>query len=80
MKLGIIGLPGVGKSTIFSALTGARGEDSSQRGGRADTRIVTIRVVDERVDFLSSLYKPKKTTYAQVEYLLPSQPAGHSSS
>lgn len=80
MKLGIIGLPGAGKSTIFAALTGARGEDSSQKGGRTDTRIGTVRVVDERVDFLSGLYKPKKTTYARVEYLLPSLPAAHSAS
>lgn len=73
MKLGIIGLPGAGKSTIFAALTGARGEDS-QKTGRTDVRIGTVRVVDERVDSLSRLYKAKKTTYAQVEYLLPSQP------
>lgn len=73
MKLGIIGLPGAGKSTIFAALTGARGEHS-QKTGRTDIRIGTVRVVDERVDSLSRLYKAKKTTYAQVEYLLPSQP------
>lgn len=79
MKLGIIGLPGVGKSTIFAALTGARGEDALQKGSRSDTRIGTVRVVDERIDFLTALFRPKKTTFAQVEYLLPSQPAGASS-
>jgi GTP-binding protein YchF len=76
MKHGIIGLPGAGKSTIFAALTGARGEDPAQKGPRADQRIGTVRVVDERVDFLTALYKPKKTTFAQVEYLLPSQVPG----
>lgn len=76
MKLGIIGLPGAGKSTVFAALTGARGEDPSQKSTRSDTRIGTLRVVDERLDFLNRLYKPKKTTFAQVEYLLPSQLAG----
>jgi GTP-binding protein YchF len=76
MKLGIIGLPGAGKSTIFAALTGARGEDSTQKGPRTDQRIGTVRVVDERVDFLAGLFKPKKTTFAQVEYLLPSQVPG----
>lgn len=80
MKLGIIGLPGAGKSTIFAALTGARGEDPTQKGGRPDTRIGTVRVFDERVDFLSGLYKPKKTTYAQVEYLLPALSSAHSPS
>ena len=73
MKLGIIGLHQSGKSTIFSALTGARGEDMGQKASRAGQRIGTVRVVDERVDFLTKIYSPKKTTYAQVEYLLPSK-------
>lgn len=72
MKLGIIGLPQAGKTTIFEALCGARGEEPQQQGGRSDNRIATVRVADERVDFLSDLYKPKKTTYAQMEYMLPS--------
>jgi GTP-binding protein YchF len=67
MKLGIIGLPQSGKSTLFGALTGARGQ--------GETHIATVKVVDERVDFLTALYKPKKTTYAQLEYLLPAQAA-----
>lgn len=73
MKLGIIGLPQSGKSTVFAALTGARGEEGLQKASRTDQRIGTVRVADERVDFLTQIYKPKKTTYAQVEYLLPSQ-------
>ncbi len=75
MKLGILGLPQTGKSTIFAALTGARGEekDQNQRASRTDQRIGTVRVADERVDFLTKTFRPKKTTYAQVEYLLPSQ-------
>lgn len=76
MKIGITGLPGSGKSTIFQALTGARGEEPAQRGARPDVRIGTVRVVDERVEFLTNLYKPKKTTFAQLEYLLPAQPVG----
>lgn len=80
MKLGIIGLPQSGKSTMFGALTGARGEAPPQKGGRSDQRIGTVRVTDARVDTLSDLYKPKKTTYAQVEYLLPSNPGGDASS
>ena len=80
MKLGIIGLPQSGKTTIFDALTGARGEKNGQKQTRADDRIGTLRVIDERVDFLKKIYKPKKTTYAQVEYLLPSEiPHGNSS-
>ena len=73
MKLGIIGLPQSGKSTIFAALTGARGEDKALKSSRKDQRLGVVRVADERVDFLSKILKPKKTTYASVEYLLPSE-------
>ena len=76
MKLGIIGLPQAGKTTVFEALTGARGESPRQKAGRSDHRIGTVRVADSRVDHLSRIYKPKKTTYAQVEYLLPSNVGG----
>ncbi len=67
MKLGIIGLPGSGKSTVFEALTG----NFSDTGNKSEDRISTIHVPDPRVDFLSAMYQPKKTTYAQVEYFLP---------
>ena len=67
IKLGIIGLPRSGKATIFLALTGAT-ETSNLR--RMD-QIGVVSVPDERVDRLSSMYRPKKTTYAQIEYLLP---------
>lgn len=66
MKLGIIGLPGSGKSTIFEALT-----KSFTDTRKVESRIATIRVPDKRVDVLSNMYKPKKTVYAQVEYFLP---------
>jgi ribosome-binding ATPase len=71
MKLGIIGASQSGKSTVFSALTGARGE-SDNKGAKKDNRIASVKVMDDRIDFLSNMYKPKKTTYASVEYLLPS--------
>lgn len=67
MKLGIIGLPGSGKSTVFEALTG----NFSDTGNKSEDRIGTIHVPDGRVDFLSAMYQPKKTSYAQVEYFLP---------
>ena len=76
MKLGIIGLPQCGKTTIFTALTGARGEETGQKKSRTDQRIGTVRKADHRVDFLSRLWKPKKITYAQVEYLFPSEVPG----
>lgn len=71
MKIGIIGLPQSGKSTIFAALTGARGNEN-KKGAKKDNRIASVKVYDKRLDFLSNIYNPKKTTYASVEYLLPS--------
>lgn len=67
MKLGIIGLHGSGKTTVFEALT----KNFQQTGSKMEDRIGTIQVPDDRVDRLSRLYKPRKTIYAQVEYFLP---------
>ena len=67
MRLGIIGLPGSGKSTILQALTQSRPEQRSHKGHS----IVTVRVPDQRVDALKRLFKPDKTVYAQLEYVLP---------
>ena len=67
MKLGIIGLSGSGKTTVFEALTG----EFSETGGKTDNRLGTIRVPDPRIDQLSDIFKPRKTIYAQVEYFLP---------
>jgi GTP-binding protein YchF len=67
MRLGIIGLGGSGKSTIFQALTRSKPEEGAHKGHR----IATVRVPDQRVDALNRLFKPAKTVYARVEYLLP---------
>ncbi|MEE4351627.1 MAG: hypothetical protein V2J25_02030, partial [Desulfatiglans sp.] len=66
-----MGLLQSGRRTIFNALTGAGGQNSLPPSSQSDALINTIRVPDERVDFLRDLYHPKKTTYAQVEYILP---------
>jgi len=68
MKLGIIGLGRSGKTTIFNALTQRTGE-SVPPGGHAVPALGTVSVPDARVDWLSGLYRPKKTTYAQVTYM-----------
>ncbi|NLI83624.1 MAG: redox-regulated ATPase YchF [Deltaproteobacteria bacterium] len=68
MKLGIIGVGGCGKTTIFNALTRRTGE-SVPTGGQAVPVPGVVTVPDPRVDWLSRLYKPKKTTYAQVTYV-----------
>jgi GTP-binding protein YchF len=69
MKLGIIGLPQSGKTTIFNALTrGDRPTGHSAGGGRFEVQTAVVSVPDPRVDTLSALFKPRKTIYAQVTY------------
>jgi GTP-binding protein YchF len=67
MKLGIIGLPGSGKSTVFRALTG--GIESGERRGHQDPGLGMVKVTDPRLDFLADYQKPKKVTPVHVEYL-----------
>jgi GTP-binding protein YchF len=67
MKLGIIGLPQSGKTTLFEALT----RSPANPALRTENRMRAINVPDVRVDTLSRMYNPKKTVYAQVEYFLP---------
>ena len=67
MRLGIIGLPQTGKTTIFNALT--RGDQPvTTSGGRFEVHTGVVDVPDERVDRLSAMFKPKKTIYAKVTY------------
>ena len=68
MKTGIIGLPQVGKTSLFKILTKARLEDRGYSNPR-EAHIGVARVPDDRLDKLSALYSPKKTTYATVEYV-----------
>lgn len=65
MQLGIIGLPLAGKTTIFELMT--ESQIKTPGAGKANTAMA--RVPDYRVDWLSALYRPKKTTYAQLEML-----------
>jgi GTP-binding protein YchF len=69
MKIGVIGLPLAGRSTIFEALTRQGGETLA----RGEDRTAVVRVPDPRVEALSRMYEPEKTIFAQVEYLLPGQ-------
>lgn len=69
MKLGIIGLPNSGKTTVFNALTGSDIETGAVSSGRLTTNTAVVQVPDPRVDKLSSMFNPKKTTYATVTYV-----------
>ena len=67
MKLGIIGLPQSGKTTIFNAVT--RGNTpTTASAGRIEVHTAVVDVPDARVDKLSAMFKPKKTIYAKVTY------------
>lgn len=68
MELGIIGLPTSGKTTIFNALTKADRPTAVASTGRLELFSLVVDVPDARVDILSKLYKPRKTTYAKVTY------------
>ncbi|MBN2201458.1 redox-regulated ATPase YchF [bacterium] len=67
MKLGIIGLSMCGKNTLFEALT----KTASAAESRMENRMASVRVPDIRIDTLSGMYQPKKTTYAVIDYFLP---------
>ena len=65
MQLGIIGLPSSGKTSIFELLTNHA--DNTLNNTRPNLAIA--RIPDNRIDYLSGLFKPRKTTYAQLEVI-----------
>lgn len=67
MRLGIIGLPQSGKTTIFNALTRGK-QPLTASAGRMEVHSGVVDVPDERVDKLSAIFKPRKTIYAKVTY------------
>ncbi len=69
MKLGIVGLPNVGKSTLFNAITNAGAESANYPFCTIDPNVGVVAVPDSRLDWLSDFYKPKKTTPAVIEFV-----------
>jgi len=76
MKVGLTGFASAGKTTVFNALTGLQAPTGSQ--GESRRNLGVIKVPDARVDALAAHYAPRKTTYAEVNFVdfPPSRAAG----
>lgn len=69
MKLGMVGLPNVGKSTLFNALTNAGAESANYPFCTIEKNIGIVSVPDERLDKLAEMYNPDKFTPATLEFV-----------
>ena len=69
MKLGIVGLPNVGKSTLFNSLTKAGAESANYPFCTIDPNVGVVTVPDERLNLLGDFYKSKKVTSAVIEFV-----------
>ena len=69
MKLGIVGLPNVGKSTLFNAITQAGAESANYPFCTIEPNVGIVDVPDERIDALAKMYNPKKVTRAYIEFV-----------
>ena len=68
MKLGIVGLPNVGKSTLFNAITKAGAESANYPFCTIDANVGVVNVPDERLELLGKLYDTKKIVPATIEF------------
>jgi GTP-binding protein YchF len=69
MRLGIIGLPGCGKTTVLNALTGSAAPTGDFSGGERGPNLAVVKVPEPRLVFLAELHKPQKVTQVTVEYV-----------
>ena len=69
MKLGVVGLPNVGKSTLFNALTKAGAQSANYPFCTIEPNVGIVTVPDKRIDFLTEYYKTKSTVYATIEFV-----------
>ena len=69
MKLGVVGLPNVGKSTLFNAITKAGAEATNYPFCTIEPNTGMVAVPDERLDKLAEMYNPKKKTPAVIEFV-----------
>ena len=69
MKLGIVGLPNVGKSTLFNSITKAGAECANYPFCTIEPNVGVVPVPDERLDSLAKMYNPEKVTHAVIEFV-----------
>ncbi|MEG1754375.1 MAG: GTPase, partial [Christensenella sp.] len=69
MKLGVVGLPNVGKSTLFNALTQAGAQSANYPFCTIEPNYGIVSVPDSRMDYLAEIYHPQKFTPAQIEFV-----------
>src|SRR5205807_2693273 len=69
LAIGIVGLPNVGKSTLFNALSGASVLAANYPFATKDPNVGVVPVPDERLDKLAALYRPEKTTHAALGFV-----------
>ncbi|MEG2916039.1 MAG: GTPase, partial [Oscillospiraceae bacterium] len=69
MKLGIVGLPNVGKSTLFNAITNAGAQAANYPFCTIEPNVGVVAVPDYRIDELSKIYEPDKITPAMIEFV-----------
>ncbi len=69
MKLGIVGLPNVGKSTLFNAITQAGAESANYPFCTIEPNVGIVSVPDERLDRLAEMYNPQRVTHAVIEFV-----------
>jgi ribosome-binding ATPase len=69
MKIAIIGLANSGKTTVFNALTRGTAETAAYSSGQMEPNLAMVKVPDQRLEVLAEMFKPRKVTYADVQYV-----------
>ncbi|MFN0149504.1 MAG: redox-regulated ATPase YchF [bacterium] len=80
MRVGLLGLPASGKTSLFNLLTLSKAETGGFASGKAETHLAVIKVPDPRIDQLVGIFQPKKTTYAEIAFVDMAGLAGDPSS